>query len=102
MAWEEDGNRENECERTSVSLLSSTPPNRVRVDGASFVPRRRKRLGSDVLRIAIEFDAVATVGGSNAKTAVAKPPPSIREPWSHLRDLNPRPTVYETVALPLS
>jgi hypothetical protein len=23
-------------------------------------------------------------------------------PWSHLRDLNPRPTVYETVALPLS
>jgi integrase len=22
--------------------------------------------------------------------------------WSHLRDLNPRPTVYETVALPLS
>ena len=27
---------------------------------------------------------------------------SSKRKWSHLRDLNPGPTVYETVALPLS
>jgi hypothetical protein len=29
-------------------------------------------------------------------------PQRVAKDWSHLRELNPGPTVYETVALPLS
>jgi integrase len=58
------------------------------------VTQRYAYLAPDAIRGKVVDDAGATAGANNTAVWPAN--------WSHLRDLNPRPTVYETVALPLS
>jgi integrase len=74
------------------------------VTDGRYTRREIERLAEAVERIGLDWPALIPAAG----TLPAMVPsgttidPNLLESLSHLRDLNSRPTVYETVALPLS